>query len=161
MSRTPPGTRVVVASLAVVFTFAIQAPAAAQPGYLVIEIAPAYSPAMAVNDHGVVVGLEGGSIFESGRSGYVWTRSEGKRPMETALLAPGRPMSVNSRGTVGGTFCADPRCAAGGTPATWQDVTVTFLGNVPNGTHAYAAAMNEAGVVVGESFGNPPGVRPI
>ena len=145
--------------LSFLFVFALAGPASAQPHYTFVEIAPLHV-ARDVNDHGVVVGFQNPLLDPP--NGFSWTRTGGLQPLQlgdASMAESYLDLRVNVAGAIVGTFCpAD--CAGRPQPAILRNGTVTFLGNVPDGSQITAFGINRSGVVVGESFGINRSVMP-
>jgi probable HAF family extracellular repeat protein len=92
-----------------------------------------YAQASAINDKGVIVG--------TGTTVQVWT--DGVR---TPLSFQGSPSDINKHGAIAGTYYS----GFNQHPFIYADGVLKDLGTL-GGTHATAAAMNDKGVVVGDS----------
>jgi hypothetical protein len=166
--------RTTIVGILVTFLFSWPSLAQAQPGpYTLYPIntntGAVYSPAMDVNDDGVVVGYWNGPTTDDPTlfsRGYVWTRASGLQPMITdsntmrqfpissAINDPSQTLRINSNGVIAGTGCFQIpsfNCQA----ATWSSSQgLRFLGAFDNNAHeSHAAGINDTPQVVGYSWG--------
>ena len=98
----------------------------------------------AINERGDVVGWS--TEAGTGRRATLWPA--GGKAVDLGVPAPSLAVAVNDRGDVIGWTSADDFSAP--RAFVWRNGKVTYLGS-PRGTHSRPTALNERGVIVGES----------